>query len=265
MRTANQFLILTVIATIFTVPALANVEPRLPDEPVPILIGQPFPQLAGIEALYFDIVMPGAEAMKHSSAWKELKRNVENKLRQAGIVMIPQLYDGHQIRSPAIRVDIDMLRPKDTQQYIFHIQTSLARAVYLATQPKLGFQADVWKANAVMQAVSVQNMPAKVTDVVLTQVEAFIAAYRVAKPPGRKIADANDIAAALPVITPRQTTPVVKPTTAKYKYVASKNSKVFHKHDCRWVKRIKPTNLVTYSTRNKAIEAGKRPCKQCKP
>jgi hypothetical protein len=265
MRTTNQFLILTVITAIFTVPALAKVEPRLPDEPIPILIGQAFPQLAGIEALYFYIVMPEAEAKIHSVAWKELKRNVEIKLDLAGIILIPQTDKGRQIKSPVIRVDIDMLKPKDTQQYIFHIQTSLARAVYLATQPKLGFQADVWKAKAAMQAVSVQNMPAVVTGVVIEQIDVFIAAWFAANPPGRKTADVNDIAAVLPVVTPRQTTPAIKPTTVKYKYVASKNSKVFHKSDCRWVKRIKPTNLVTFSTRNDAIQAGKRPCKQCKP
>ena len=215
MRTANQFLILTVITTIFTVPALAKVEPRLPDEPVPILIGQPFPQLAGIEALYFYVVMPETETKKHSSAWKELRRNVENKLRQVGIVMIPQLYDGHQIRSPVIRVDIDMLKPKDTQQYIFHIQTSLARSVYLATQPKLGFQADVWKANALMQAVSAEGIPTTITKVVLEQVDAFIADYRIANPPGAKSADANDIAAVLPAVTagPVSYTHLTLPTT----------------------------------------------------
>jgi hypothetical protein len=265
MRTRNHHLILAVITTIASLPALAQVEPRLPEEPPPILIGRAHPELAGIKGLYLYIMMPEAEAKKHGSEWEELKVKVEKKLREPGIALIPQLYDGHQIRSPALRIDIDMHKLKDTQQYIFRIQASLVRTVSLKAQPNFHFNADVWKKTSPMQPVSVHTMPTLVTSVVLAQVDDFIADYRLANPPGKQVADANDTTAALPVVTPRQTTPVIKPSTAAYKYVASKNSKVFHNPDCRWVKRIKPTNLVTYSTRNKAIQAGKRPCKQCKP
>jgi len=50
-----------------------------------------------------------------------------------------------------------------------------------------------------------------------------------------------------------------------YKFVASKNSKVFHKPDCPFAKRIKPENLVTFKSRSEAVQAGKRPCKRCNP
>jgi hypothetical protein len=156
-----------------------------------------------------------------------------------------------------------MIKLDDTQRYIFRIQTSLARTVALQAQPNLYFHADVWKQVSQMHTVPIRNMPGTITKVVLKQVDAFISDYRIANPQSKSSADANDIAAVLPAV--KQTEPVVKPTTAKYKYVASKNSKVFHKPDCRWAKRIKPTNLVTYSTRAEAIEAGKRPCKVCKP
>jgi methylphosphotriester-DNA--protein-cysteine methyltransferase len=49
------------------------------------------------------------------------------------------------------------------------------------------------------------------------------------------------------------------------KYVASKNSAVFHKPDCRWAKNISAGNLVGYSSREEATNSGKRPCKTCKP
>jgi hypothetical protein len=166
---------------------------------------------------------------------------------------------------PELRVDIEMITLEDSQRYIFRIQTSLARTVALQAQPNLHFHADVWKQVSQMHTVPIRNMPAEITKIVLEQVDAFIADYLAANPPGKRPADANDIAAVLPVVTPRQTTPIIKPTAAEYKYVASKNSKVFHKPDCRWAQRIKPANLVTFSTRAKAIEAGKRPCKQCKP
>jgi hypothetical protein len=265
MRTAKQLLILIVITTIFTVPALAEDTHSLPEDLDRPLIGRPFPQLAGIKALYLYIEMPKSEAKIHSAAFKKLKRSVEIKLVQAGIILIPQTNNGHQIISPLLRVNIDILTLKDSRQSVFRVQTSLARAVYLNPSLSWAFQADVWQADAAMQAAPAENMPAEVTKATLAQIEEFIADYRAANPPGAKSPDANDITAVVPVVTYKQTTPVVKPTTAKYKYIASKNSKVFHKSDCSWAKRIKPTNLVTYSTKDNAIQSGKRPCKQCKP
>ena len=195
---------------------------------------------------------------------KDLKSKIEIKLTLRGIAQIPRLYNGRIITSPELRVDINVLRLDNSQQHVFRVQTSLARSVRLAAQPKLGFQADVWKANAAMQAVSVQNIPATVTAVVLAQVDSFIADYRIANPPGKRPADANDIAVLITVPT-GQSKPLVKPTTVGRKFVASKNSKVFHKSDCSSANRIKPANLVTYGTREKATQAGKRPCKICKP
>jgi hypothetical protein len=264
MRTANQFLILTVITTIFAVPALAKVEPLLPEDPTGILIGRSHPELAGIKGLYVDISMPEGEAKKYGLALKELKSKIETKLGLRGITPTPRPYNAREITSPALRVDINVLRLDNSQQHVFRVQTSLARSVRLATQPKLGFQADVWKANAAMQAESIQNMPPTITKVVLEQVDSFIEDYRIANPPGRQTADANDIAALITAPT-RQIQPPEKLITAEHGFVASKNSKVFHKPDCSSAKRINPGNLVTYSTREKAIEAGKRPCKICKP
>ncbi len=48
-------------------------------------------------------------------------------------------------------------------------------------------------------------------------------------------------------------------------YVASKNSQVFHKADCKSAAKISEKNLVHYSTRDEAIQAGKRPCAECSP
>lgn len=54
-------------------------------------------------------------------------------------------------------------------------------------------------------------------------------------------------------------------TPLKYKYVASKNSKVFHYPGCSSAKRIKPENLIGYRSWTEATKAGRRPCKRCKP
>ncbi|HUS73509.1 MAG TPA: Ada metal-binding domain-containing protein [Sedimentisphaerales bacterium] len=288
MKTTNLHLILAALLTILSVPALAKVEPPLPEDPTGILIGRAHPELAGIEELYVVITLFDAEPGKNGLVGKELDKLVRDRLKNAGItiaeddvdkvnpdikkVLLRRLKEKDvrnlRLRSaniPELRIDIDMLKLTDSHLYVFRIQTSLARAVYLAKHPKLGFKADVWKVEPVIQQVFVQNMPAKVTDVVLAQVEAFIAAYRAANPPGAKSADANNIAIVLPAVSGRQAKPPVKQLVAEHKFVASKNSKVFHKPNCSSAKRIKPANLVTYSTRNKATEAGKRPCKRCKP
>jgi hypothetical protein len=214
--------------------------------------------------LHVNIAKPEAWAKLYGLALKDLKSKIETKLTLRGIAQIPRMYNGRFIYSPELRVDIDVLRLDNSQQHIFRVQTSLARSVHLEARPSLGFQADVWKAKAAMQAVSVQNMSDTVTTVVLAQVDEFIADYRAANPPGRQPADANDIAALITAHS-RQTKKPTKLTTAEHEFVASKNSKVFHKPTCSSAKRIKPGNLVTYGTKDKAAEAGKRPCKICKP
>jgi len=271
MKTKEHYLILAFVTAILCVPVLGNVDfPLLTNRPVSL--GHANPALAGIQDLYVLIVAPDSEPNKDSLIWKNLQVRVEQKLLKTDIRLAHVAKHGRISRSfdiPELRVDIDMLKLEDLQRYVFRIQTSLATKLYLAKDSKLTLKADVWKKSSTMQVVSVENMPAAVTNVVLKQVDTFVNAYFVAnkaypphKPKGAQAADANDITV---VTAPKSAKPVAKPAVAKYKFVASKNSKVFHKPECSWAKRISPKNLVTYSTRDKAIEAGKRPCKFCKP
>jgi len=48
-------------------------------------------------------------------------------------------------------------------------------------------------------------------------------------------------------------------------FVSSRVSNVFHKPDCEWAGKIKPWNRQCFSSREKALEEGKKPCKVCKP
>jgi micrococcal nuclease len=50
-----------------------------------------------------------------------------------------------------------------------------------------------------------------------------------------------------------------------WEYVASKKSKVFHRPDCTWVKKISPNNLIGFRSREEAIKSGRRPCRSCRP
>jgi hypothetical protein len=114
-----------------------------------------------------------------------------------------------------------------------------------------------------MQAVSFEEMPLQVTDVVLRQVDTFIQAYKSANHPGDELSGADsDIFIKVPE---EQAKSSLNIETAEYNYVASKSSEVFHKSDCRWAQNISQENLVGYRTREAAIKAGKRPCKSCNP
>ena len=260
MKTEKYHLILAIMVGILCVPAWAEMEPPLP-EYEPSLIAQPNPALTGIEKLYVVIVPADAEPNEDGLARKELETKVEQKLKTEGLD-INQIRDGRRdLHIPELTVDIDMLKLKDSRRYIFRVQTSLARAVYLAKDSSWSIKADVWKTKPVMQTASTQDMPPAVTNLVLQQVKAFICAYHVANSQPGRSADANDTSA-VPVTTSR---PAVEQIMAEYEYVASKNSNVFHKPDCRWAKKISSENLVGYNSREEAIKAGKRPCRWCKP
>lgn len=55
------------------------------------------------------------------------------------------------------------------------------------------------------------------------------------------------------------------PAAAKITYVGSLSSAVFHILDCEAVASIAKANLVTYLSREDAVNKGKRPCKICNP
>lgn len=48
-------------------------------------------------------------------------------------------------------------------------------------------------------------------------------------------------------------------------YVASQSSKVFHKPDCSWAKKIAAHNRVILKSREEALATDRRPCKICVP
>lgn len=54
-----------------------------------------------------------------------------------------------------------------------------------------------------------------------------------------------------------------EPNTAVY--VASKNSKVFHRSTCSSARRMTDKTRLTFSGRQQAGQSGRRPCKICKP
>jgi len=257
----NYFLILAIVIWILCTHASGETELFLPAEGG--LIGQANPTLVGIEKVYIELRSELRISHVGITTLEDIHKKVQHKLDTAGIKIYPRPFGDANVkpfRVPELIIEIATLKLDDSQKYVFRVQTSLARMVNL---PKHRFhiKADVWKTEPTMHAVSVQTMPDAVTNVVLEQVEAFIYAYLAANPSSKQPSDANDIS----IVLKEQVKPIAKSTVAKYKYVASKNSKVFHKPDCSSARRIKPENLTDYNSRAEAIKAGKRPCKICKP
>ena len=285
MKVGKYYLILATAAAILCVPVFSTVELTRPSEPVPVLLGRANQPLVGIDKLYVRIVPRGFEPNSHGLVFEELENLIIDRLKEAGITiaetdidkMGPDAAKMLKVlkrrmepanvknlkfippRIPGLCVDMDMLVIEHLQQVVFYTQISLARLVHLEKESRLAFKTAVWQSEPIMQAVSVKDTPAAVTHVVLEQVDAFIHAYLAANPPGTGVGDVNDVNVALMIAATKRASP------AEYKFVASKNSDVFHRPDCSSAKRIKPANLVGYNSRAEALKAGKRPCKRCKP
>ncbi|MCK4293131.1 MAG: hypothetical protein KAY65_08025 [Planctomycetes bacterium] len=272
MKHTNYYLISSVLIVVLSVPAMSRTELPPFREPQPGLIARAHPELSHINSLQVAIVPSGTELIKDNFLWKDLRTKVEQKLKQAGIKIPPVDYVGRRVvpfRIPQLNIHVDMLKLEDARQYIFLIRTSLARPVCLPPgnaapqdfKPISMFKANVWTKAYPMQVAASQHTVSRMTQIVLQQTEVFTAAWTAANPPDQQASDANDVN-----ILPKKTTerPADSPP-AEYKYVASKNSKVFHSPDCRFAGTISPKNLVGYKTRKDAINAGKRPCKVCKP
>lgn len=257
MKMRRYSFLLAAITAVLSVVVLAGTELSLPEGMEPVLIGQASPALGGIKELCVLIVPPDSEPNKDGLVWEELQAMVESKLADAGVKYIKP----RSLPTPELRVCIDMLKLDDSERCVFRVQTSLARTVTLLSQRNLHLLVDVWETKSVMELISAENVPDRITDVVLEQVESFILAYLAANPTDKQPSDANEIT----VVPKERVEAVAEPAAAEYKYVASKKSKVFHKADCSSAKRIAPKNLIGYNSREEAVNDGKRPCKICKP
>jgi hypothetical protein len=136
--------------------------------------------------------------------------------------------------------------------------------MYAEIEPPMDLPADVWKTRPVMKVASAKNIRTEITQKVMGQTDEFIYAHKAAVKdhPQAKSSDVNDVNSVTAVKNPSQQP---TQTTAKFNYVASKNSKVFHNTNCSMVNRITPGNIIGYNTRDEAINTGKRPCKLCNP
>jgi len=296
MKSRRYYLITAVIIGILCSSVLGKAE-LPPAENEHLLIAQPNPNLKGINQLYIIAsTTTNAVPKSHGLVLEELEDSVAKKIEDANIAVAKTDIDKPEpnstgmkvmkilkrktenanvkdlrltdVRIPELSVDVEAIDIKDSNQVVFYVKTSLARLAYLGRDNRIGFKTDVWQSEPIMRTASTEGMPAAVTSAVLEQSEAFTHAYIAANTPYKRHSDANNVSAAAkeqvePAAESAPASQQAEP--AEHKYAASKNGTVFHKPDCVWVKRIKPENLVYYSSRDEAISAGKKPCKQCNP
>ncbi|MGD0077472.1 MAG: Ada metal-binding domain-containing protein [Sedimentisphaerales bacterium] len=255
----TRILTLIVLAGLFSNPSFAQLE----KPPEPCLIAKPNPALADINCLAIVIIPPSSEPNTDGLVWSQLFETISGKLNKAGI-KIAAAVGGNILEIPELRLNIDLLKLSETQQCVFRVQTSFARKVLLEDVSGSHIKADVFKTDPVIQLVQIHDMPEALVNVASQQVDAFITAWSVAKQLNKQ-ADVNLPRPQSGKAAVKKDTKSAKQQDTETKYVASKNSKVFHKADCQFAKRIKPENLVSYDTRDEAIKAGKNPCKTCNP
>jgi hypothetical protein len=218
------------------------------------------PALVGIDGFRAILFRSGADPGADGLDWMQLKADVTSQLNQENVKLVAGVADRIE-HIPELRVYVNLLKLEDSKQYVFRIQTSVARSVCLQAQEKPVFKADLWTLNPTFEAISVNNMPARISEVVLGQIRTFIRAYRIANPPDQSFPDTRTSKSS----SQNPTETDKRSPSAGHGYVASNGSDIFHKRDCRWAKNISPENVVTYQSREQAVKAGKRPCKWCKP
>jgi micrococcal nuclease len=79
------------------------------------------------------------------------------------------------------------------------------------------------------------------------------------------IATTTTTTVAVTTTTESMTTTTQAQPEPQGQYVGSIKSDVFHYPDCFYVDRIKPENIIWFSSREDAIAHGYRPCKKCCP
>lgn len=239
MKGKRYFIVAAVFGAVLCGFALGEIEwPREQDGG---LIGRPDPTLAGIGEISVVIEPSDGEPNEDGLLWKQLDGKVQEKLGKSG-VKVKSLVS---LARPQLRISVDMLRLKDSEICVFHVQTSLSRRSVLEGHSNVHIKPDVWKARALMGAASVDEMSVKVTELVLEQVESFVTCLLLANPNGLKVLDGNEI------------------SEGKYGCVASKKSKVFHVAGCQWADTIKRENLIGFANSVEALRSGRRPCRRC--
>jgi hypothetical protein len=182
---------------------------------------------------------------------------IDEKVGTAGKVKV------RSIDTPELIVRIST-RKYAQQLVAFHVQSSFAKKVYLRASPRAAAKAEVWRLDVPIGSADANSIADAVRAESLRQVDAFVVDWKRANGP-RVSAEEKPKTDTTISATKRLHRTVSPEQKVEHAYIASRNSKVFHKAGCRSAGRINPENLVGFSSRDEVMDSGRRPCKLCKP
>ena len=187
---------------------------------------------------------------------QDIRENIVKQLQQAGIKILPVQLWGTAPGRCRLKVLIKVYRPSDLKTFIYNLKVYFVQTVSLERIPETKIDAVTWELTWLAHG-SKDRLSEVVPKNLKIMTDNFIRDYQLANP------QSSDSSGNIVSTTPKGQ--ISSGIAARYMYISSKNSQVFHRPNCRSAKRIKPENLVGYNSREEAIQAGKRPCKVCKP
>ena len=216
--------------------------------------------LRGANVMTVDVVC-SQDVKETDLKQQDIQENIVKRLEQAGIKILPVQLWGTAPGRCRLKVLTKVYKPSDLDSFIYNLKVYFVQTVALERIPEVKIDAVTWELTWLAHG-SRSKLTEAIPKNLTIMTDNFIRDYHLANKLSGESSDTNN----------RNNVSVASPqgqirtgVAARYKYVSSKNSQVFHSPECRSAKRIKPENLIGYNSRDEAIQAGKRPCKVCKP
>lgn len=202
--------------------------------------------LRGVESITVHISC-SESAAEIGFSEKGLLKAIQGQLEDAGIKVRPAHMWAALPGRCRLRVAVKVYKPANQDIFVYNLRVDFLQTVALQRSPGTQIDAVTWdltwfahgSESALAQAIP-QNLEVLAAS--------FVKDYRQANPKRNKAPE-----------------PKSGSDTGKSEFTGSKGSDVFHKSQCRWASSIASENLVSYKSRQDAVKAGKRPCKQCNP
>lgn len=226
----------------------------------------PLPQAVDSVTLNVRLVGEGTSDAQLSAS--TLGNMASDALGKASIRVVDSLGPQRADNPPAqLRVTVLVGPAGADGDCAYSVDLSLWARARLESDTHIVCFARLWQADdASIRIAAGDELAGRVQRIVLARIGDFIKACETGEQKDEKARPLSASPAAGRTIAKSD---IEKPARAapvgEYNFVASRNGGVFHKPDCTWAKRIADENRIGFATRREAIDAGLRPCKQCKP
>jgi hypothetical protein len=221
------------------------------------------PHLENIDNIFFSIEYPKNTPVLGKQYRNYLKTRFERTMRQSNLNVSSAGSTPLSEADVSLKVHIELAQVPQTVLFALRIETVMGRRVRLPHETDEAVViARLWGATRGIGFVSRMNLVEHIERAISEQINQFLRDYRAAQSLQAKKAPQAGSADAEP---DPSTDTLTQTQKARYAYIASKNSNVFHKPECPWAENIKPENFEGYSNKDQVIKTGKRPCKWCKP